>query len=200
VKKNRGLIYFPVVFAAGFLAGVFFSAWKLDTVDRPASAPPAAVREQTQQSELQIRIAGLERLLEANPNNLQALIQLGNDYFDSGDYEKAVQSYRKALQIDPKNADVMTDTATGYRKLGEPKEAVTWLRKAVETEPGHAIALFNLGLVLRDDMKDNAGALKAWEGFLEKAGDSPHAVMVRPWVKKLRDEMASAAKAQPKVE
>lgn len=200
MKKNPGLIYFPVVFAAGFLAGVFFSAWKLDTAVKPASSPPPAVREQTQQSELQTRIAGLERLLEANPNNLQALIQLGNDNFDSGDFEKAVQWYQKALQIDPKNADVMSDTATGYRKLGDSKEAVTWLQKAVETDPAHAIALFNLGLVLRDDMKDNSGALKAWEQFLEKAGDSPHAVMVRPWVKKLRDEKAAGATVQPKTE
>ena len=35
------------------------------------------------------------------------------------------------------------------------------------------MALFNLGIVLRDDLKDYPGALKAWETFLQKAGDSP---------------------------
>jgi len=198
VKKNRNLIYFPAVFAAGFLVGVFFSAWKLDTATRPAPAPSAAAGRQTQESELKTRITGLERLLEANPNNQQALIQLGNDYLDSADYEKALQSYRKAVQIDPGNADVMTDMAVAYRKLGDSKRAVEWLRKAVETNPSHAIALFNLGLVLRDDMKDSAGALNAWEQFLEKADDSPHSVMVRPWVKKLRDEVSAAGSEQPK--
>lgn len=197
MKKNRGLIYFVPVFVGGFLAGVFFSAWKLDTAGRPSPGPVPSAREQTRQSELETRITGLERVLEANPNNLQAVAQLGNDYFDTGDYEKAVQLYLKALQLDPRNVDLMTDMATAYRKLGDSKEAVTWLRKAVETDPAHAIALFNLGLILRDDMKDNPGALKAWEQFLEKAGDSPHAVMVRPWVKKLRDEKATAAPQQP---
>jgi len=187
VKKTGGFVAFLVVFAAGFVAGILFSSWKLDSAGVPGPGQRKEAREEDRASELRNRIAAVEQMLQANPDNLPALIQLGNDYFDAGDFQKAVEAYSKALRIDPGNADVMTDMAIGHRRLGNPQEAVKWFRKAVETQPDHAIALFNLGIVLRDDLKDNAGALKAWEGFLEKAGDSPHAVMVRPWVKKLRE-------------
>ena len=46
-------------------------------------------------------------MLKANPDNIEALIQLGNDYFDIGEYPKSVEAYDKALQIDPGNAEVL---------------------------------------------------------------------------------------------
>lgn len=193
MKKTGSFVAFLVVFAAGFVAGILFSSWKLESAGVPGPGMRKEAREADRASELRDRIAAIEQMLQANPENLPALIHLGNDTFDAGDFQKAVDAYSKALRIDPGNADVMTDMAIGHRRLGNPQEAVKWLRKAVEIQPDHAIALFNLGIVLRDDIKDNSGALKAWEAFLEKAGDSPHAVMVRPWVKKLREQTGTAS-------
>ncbi len=128
-------------------------------------------------------------MVAANPQNVQAVTQLGNEYFDAGNHEKAVEVYQRALQIEPRNPDVLTDMGVSYRKLGKISDAVGAFRKAAEIEPDHPIALFNLGLVLRDDLKDYSEALKAWEAFLRKSGDSPHAVMVRPWVKQLQEKL-----------
>jgi hypothetical protein len=33
--------------------------------------------------------------------------------------------------------------------------------------------------------------------FLEKAGDSPHAVMVRPWLKQLREKIGTSQDGGP---
>jgi cytochrome c-type biogenesis protein CcmH/NrfG len=175
-------------FVAGFLAGVVFSAWKLDTaVQRtPDKTPPP--QQTNKRAELEKRIAGIEKMLVENPGNLTALVQLGNDYFDMGNHDKAIEAYTNALKIDPHNADVMTDMGIAYRRLGKPEQAVTSFRKALEANPNHTTALFNLGIVLRDDLKDFAGALKAWEAFLEKAKDSPFSVMVQPWVNQLREK------------
>ena len=104
----------------------------------------------------------------------------------SGQYDKSIETYDKALKIDPKNAEITTDMAVAYRRLGKTDESVKLFRKALEIDPNQTLAMFNLGIVLRDDKKDLPGALKVWKTFLEKAPDSPHAVMIRPWVKAAR--------------
>ncbi len=195
MKHTRSWLSGIAILVVGFLAGVLFSAWKLDTT-YTGTAPRMQPPEQNAQTELRARIAGLEKMLSVKPNDLGALVQLGNDYFDTGNHQKAVEYYQKALQIDPRNADVMTDMGISYRKLGRSEESVNAFKKALEVEPNHPMALFNMGIVLRDDLKDNQGALKAWQSFLNVAKDSPHAVMVRPWVKKLEDAIAASSAPQ----
>lgn len=193
MKTPRSLTTLVVVFVAGFAAGVIFSAWKLESPGGRIQAPQPEARDQNPQEELRNRISGIERMLAVNPNNQEALIQLGNDYFDTGNFSKAVEAYQKALQLNSNNADVWTDLGVCYRRLGNPGEAVKAFRKAYEIDPGHSASLFNLGIVLRDDLKDPQGALKAWEEFLKQFPDSPHAVMVRPWVKQLKEKVDSGA-------
>ena len=86
-----------------------------------------------------------------------------------------------------------TDMGISYRRLNNPGEAVKSFRKAHEIDPGHSVSLFNLGIVLRDDVKDLQGALQSWEEFLRQSPDSPHAVMVRPWVKQLQEKVGSSS-------
>jgi len=200
MKNSRILISWVIVFGTGFFAGVFFAAWKLDTASIGSVKPSPVGEGQASPQDVQKRIAGIERMLKENPHNVEALIQLGNDYFDTGQYEKAVEAYRKASVIDPKNPDVLTDLGISYRKLKKPQEAVQAFKKALDADPNHVLTLFNLGIVLRDDMKDYPGAIRAWEEFLEKAGDSPHAMMVRPWLKALKEktgETRGEEKQQP---
>lgn len=193
MKKSATWLGWLGFFAAGFLAGIVFSAWKLDSGGGALQAPRAATAERDQQADLKARIGDLEKRLAIRPDDLGALTQLGNDYFDVGDHAKAVKAYEKVLQIDPRNADVITDMGISYRKLGKPEESVRAFRRALDLDPEHSKALFNLGIVLRDDLKDNVEALKTWEIFLKKAGDTPLAVMVRPWVKQLREKLGTGS-------
>ena len=191
MKGSPSLVSCVALFAAGFVAGVVFSAWKLQDFAGPASAPPAAAPHAVKKDDIHSRIAGLERMLAANPNNAEALVQLGDDYYQVQNFEKAAAAYQKSLQIDPRNANAWSDLGAAYRKLGRSRDAVDSFRKALEIDPNHSISLFNLGLVLRYDLKDYPEALKVWEQFLQKAGDAPHAVMVRPWVEDLRRKIGT---------
>lgn len=188
MKRPKSLPTLILVFVAGFVAGVLFSAWKLERMTGGTPAPAQEASAKDVQEELRDRIAGIEKMLAVNPNNLEALTQLGNDYFDTGNFAKAVEAYQKALQLNPQQADVWTDLGVSYRRINNPAEAAKAFRKAQETDPTNAASLFNLGLVLRDDLKDPQGALQAWEKFLSQFPDSPHAVMVRPWVKQLKEQ------------
>lgn len=196
MKAPKSFVSFVAVFVAGFVVGVVFSAWKLESVEAPPAGRPSVAKEHDAQEQLRKRVAGLEQMLTVNPNNVKALAQLGNDYFDLHNYEQAIESYQRALKIDPQDTDVLTDLGIAYRRTGKPQDAVQSFRAALKVDPDHAMALFNFGIVLRDDLKDYPGALKAWETFLEKAGDSPHAVMVRPWVDKLRARVTESQKGE----
>jgi tetratricopeptide (TPR) repeat protein len=136
-------------------------------------------------------------MLAADPNDIAAVIRAANGYFDIGAYPKAAEAYGKALALDPKNADILTDFGVCLRRMKKPEQAAAKFREALKIDPGHAVALFNLGIVLRDDLKNLPEALRTWETFLEKAGNAPHAVMVRPWVEKLRKKL-NAKKEQGK--
>lgn len=189
MRESRSLFPFVLVFIAGFAAGVAFSAWKLPQF-LGATDPGAGSGSG---SEMARRMTGLEKMLEVNPSNLQALIQLANDNHDAGNHAKAVEYYSRAIAADPRNPDVITDLGTSYRKLGKPDDAVKAYRQALEVDPNHALAMFNLGIVLRDDLKDYAGALKVWEMFMERAGSNPHAVMVNRWVGQLREKVGDGS-------
>jgi cytochrome c-type biogenesis protein CcmH/NrfG len=190
VKSVRTAAYWVLVFASGFIVGVIFSAWKLDTIGEGAKQPVPVQRED-EGAELRKRIAGLEKMLAVKPDQTEAWVELGNAYFDIGQHQKAIEAYRKSLQGNPRNPDVITDMGISYRKLGQPEEAVKAFKNALEIDPAHMMALFNMGIVYRDDLKKPADALAAWETFLEKAGNAPHAVMVRPWVEQLRKQLSS---------
>jgi len=196
VKAPKSFVSFIAVFVAGFVVGIVFSAWKLERTEAPLVGQPSGAKDQDAQGQLRKRVAGLEQMLSVNPNNVKALVQLGNDYFDLHNYEQAIEAYQRALKIDPQDADMLTDLGIAYRRTSKPQDAVQSFRDALKADPDHAMALFNLGIVLRDDLKDYPGALKAWETFLEKAGDSPHAVMVRPWVEKLRAKVTESPKGE----
>lgn len=190
MKKSGTLVSWIAIFVAGFIAGMVFSAWKLDTGGRPA-ASPATSQESDPRQQLENRIAGLERMLAVQPDNLEALIQLGNDYFDAGRHREAIATYQKALAIDAKNPNVIVDMGISLRRTGKPGEAIEAFKRALEIDPGHPMALFNMGIVYKDDLNNPKEALKAWETFLEKAGNAPHAVMVRPWVKQLKEKLGA---------
>ena len=191
MKNTGSLITWIAIFVAGFLTGVGFSAWKLDSSTESAPKPQAAVQNAPDQtSELKNRIASLEKMVAAQPNNVDATVQLANDYFDLGNYEKAVEIYQKAITLDPNNADALTDMGVAFRRMKKPDESVAAFRQAVIVKPDHALALFNMGIVLKDDLKKPEEALAAWEKFLEVAQDSPHSVMVKPWVQQLKESLA----------
>ncbi|MGA8830038.1 MAG: tetratricopeptide repeat protein, partial [Desulfomonilaceae bacterium] len=177
MKKTSSLLGMSLVFIAGVLTGIGISAWKLD-LGATGVHQAQKGQENNPKEEIKGRISEMEHIMKSDPNNLQVLIQLGGDYFDTGQYDKSIQTYDKALKIDPKNAEITTDMAVAYRRLGKTDESVKLFRKAIEMDPNQTLAMFNLGIVLRDDKKDLPGALKVWKTFLDKAPDSPHAVMI----------------------
>jgi tetratricopeptide (TPR) repeat protein len=140
-------------------------------------------------------IENYKEILRKDPNNLQALIGIGNLYFDTKQDLLAIGNYQKALALDPSNVNVRTDMAVCYRKTGNPDRAVEELKKAISTNPRHAQSRYNLGVILIHDKNDLEGGVKAWEALLENVPDYPYRDQLRAEITRMRSMLQST---QPK--
>ncbi len=137
--------------------------------------------------------AALKTLLSANPKNLDALIQLGNLYYDHGEYRQAIEWYGRALDIDPRNPNVRTDRGTCYWSLNEPDAALAEFRKSLEVDPAHAQTLYNMGVVYLHGKNDPEGARKAWQRLLASNPNYPDRAKVEQQLASLGAQVPAAS-------
>lgn len=136
-------------------------------------------------------IENYKEILRRDPNNLQALINIGNLYFDAGQDQLAIEHYRRALALDPRNVNVRTDMAVCYRRTGNPDKAIEELKKGISIDPKHPQSRYNLGVILIYDKHDIEGGIRAWEGLLENIPDYPYRDSLKEEIAKLRTTVES---------
>ena len=167
VKKQTLVITTAAALAFGFLGGVVFTIYKSPPQRSFRAAPGGQSQPQPVQpdgrGDLAAQIPGLIAETARDPNNVDAWIQLGNVYFDTGSHQKSIDAYKRALELDPGNANVWTDMGVMYRRSGRPDKAVESFTQAMANDPKHEISRFNKGLVLLHDINDIEGAIAAWE-------------------------------------
>ncbi len=153
-----------IAFFLGFFSGILLTIYKT-TGGIPVSTHTHS--EHDRAPDFSEQIAALEQETTSNPDNTESWIQLGDLYFDSDLYEKAILAYEKALAIHPENADVWTNLGVIYRKTGQFEKAIDCFDKATDIDPKHEISRYNKGVVLMHDLNDLKGAISSWEGLLE---------------------------------
>ncbi|HUL58556.1 MAG TPA: tetratricopeptide repeat protein [Anaeromyxobacteraceae bacterium] len=198
---NRNtLLGFVVGLLAGVLAGYIF--WGTNHVpapdavspmaSAPVGAPPAMAGV-----EAMSRIPMAEQAVRQDPKNVRAWVQLGNDYFDTQQFQKSVDAYQKALDLDPRNPDVLTDQGVMYRALGQFPKAVENFKKAQQVDPKHQQSLWNLGVVYAHDLHQPKLAREAWTRMLALEPSGPQSAQVREALADL-DKAPGAAPAPAK--
>ncbi len=184
MKKENVIILVIVTFVVGFLAGAFGG---IKFYSREHDKNPTSMRAEAAPRVLDTdEAARLEAAVRKDPRNGQALINLGNLYFDANQYPKAIEVYLRALAVDPKNPDVRTDLGIMYRAVNDYDRAVQQFREAARLSPTHRNSRFNLGVVLQHDKKDMDGAIAAWEDFLKVEPSGERAEMARAEVRQLK--------------
>ncbi len=182
--KKETILLVVVALVVGLLGGylIFSISGKTETPQGGNNLPVGGGSP----TDYQARIAQAEKILAQDPKNLQAWIQLGNDYFDTEQPQKAINAYDKALELKPDNPNVLTDQGVMYRKVGRYDKAVANFEKAQAIDPKHLQSIFNLGLVYADDLKQPDKALKAWSRYLELDSTSPTAQQIKRMVEDLK--------------
>jgi cytochrome c-type biogenesis protein CcmH/NrfG len=127
----------------------------------------------------QARVDQLKQTVSSDPKNVDALIQLGNTYFDAERWDDAIASYKQALTIDPKNADASTDLGVSYYYSNRADEALAQFEHSLKISPTHTKTLLNKGIVLAFGKQDLRGAQTEWEKVVSLAPNSPEGQAAR---------------------
>jgi cytochrome c-type biogenesis protein CcmH/NrfG len=128
-------------------------------------------------------------LLEAvnkNPNDFEAVVNLGNTYYDGNQYPDAIKYYQRALEINPNNADVRTDLGTAYWYVGHADRALVEFKKSLKARPNHPGTLFNMGIVEWQGKMNPGNAIAAWQELLKSNPNFPQRQQVEDLIAKAK--------------
>ncbi len=89
------------------------------------------------------------RVLEAVPDNVDALHFLGICRHHRGQHEEGLALVRRALELAPDNVDMRNNLGNMFSSRGHLEEAEAAFRQVIARAPEHVNALANLGSVLR---------------------------------------------------
>jgi tetratricopeptide (TPR) repeat protein len=172
---------------AGMCFGIILG-WIIATQQQPARAiapvtevaansPPTQASSSGQQAKVldEARVQQLTTILNSDPKNADAAVQLGNTYFDAERYPDAIKWYEQALTINPKNADASTDLGVSYYYSNRSDEALKQFENSLRIDPKHTKTLLNKGIVLAFGKQDLSGAAESWRKVVELAPNSPEA-------------------------
>jgi len=184
--KKENLVFIVIALLAGLLGGyLIFSIGGQKAAPPPTSGIPLGSGSA---ADYRQRIATAEKIVSETPGNRQVWIQLGNDYFDTGQPQKAINAYSKALELNPNDPNVLTDQGVMYEQVKRFDLAIANFEKAQKIEPGHLQSQYNMGMVYAHDLHQNEKAIKAWTRYLQLDSTSPKAQQVKGLIEQLKAE------------
>jgi tetratricopeptide (TPR) repeat protein len=106
-----------------------------------------------------------------SPNDVETLVEYGNELLELGYPEEALKLATKAMQLAPKSAGAKQNAGWANYKLKHFQAAVTLIRAALVNDQGNPAIFRRLGIVYRD-MGDLASACAAFRKYLEMEPDA----------------------------
>jgi superkiller protein 3 len=93
------------------------------------------------------------RVLQIDPNNVDAHINLGFTLYLQGKLEEAIPAYRRAIELNPESALAYNNLGFALSDQGKLDEAIAAYNRAIQLNPEYALAYNNLGIALRNQGK-----------------------------------------------
>ncbi len=112
--------------------------------------------------ELARRAEELERQIEADPANLEAMRALMQLLLTNGRAFDAFQVAQQILQIDPEDPDAHFVSGMVRLQMGQTQVALTAFERSLRSDPGHEQSALVRGLLLLQ-FGDRDGAIATWE-------------------------------------
>jgi len=153
-KAVNGFFMLVIVAIAAMTLGALFKG------------PVEKQEQQTQSAPSAAQIAQLESRLKTSPNDVEAMVGLGDIYLDSNRAMEAFKLFQRAVEIDPANIHALSDLGSLYQQIGKYDKAIESYQSAYEHQPSHTGSLLNMALIYSRHKKDYAKALELLKTFL----------------------------------
>ncbi len=106
------------------------------------------------------------KAIEANPKKVRLYTILAGLYYDSNEYQKAVEIAQKAVKLDSSYPNSHYTLGVMLRQVGEKERAIRSFQEAVKLSPQNTNFLINLGITY-EDINNKQLARKYYERALE---------------------------------
>jgi len=110
-------------------------------------------------------LSEIQRSIKRDPKNAKLYVQLGQSYWNSGDYQLAFEAFKQAVALAPTSAEAHNWMGAFLMGRGNLTDSISELRKAASLDPKYARAYTNLGSALAKS-GDLAGAVTAFQKAL----------------------------------
>ena len=84
------------------------------------------------------------KVLDVDPQNVEALTKMSNAYYSSKNMDKAIEYMEKSVQAQPENPKIRNNLAIFYYKNGQKDEAIKEWEEVVRLDPNNQKAKNNL--------------------------------------------------------
>jgi cytochrome c-type biogenesis protein CcmH/NrfG len=147
------------VAAIGFGANQVVNGGALTGGNGAASVAPSQQAPSVDES----KVRALMQELQADPNNIDTLMALGDEYYFGTQYAVAGTWFTKILAIDANNVKALNaEGAVLYNTKDLAGAEATW-KKTIAVDPSNVEAHFNLGfLYMNSQTPDFAGVQREW--------------------------------------
>ncbi|NOZ26398.1 MAG: tetratricopeptide repeat protein [Nitrospirae bacterium] len=183
-KETVVILFFWLIFGGMVIMSMVNLALKSGESGQESAGPQQAMP-------LEERIREVKAFLEDNPDNPEALVALGDLYFESNQVYEGIEVFKRAEKLEPESVHIQNDLGILYQKTGKYELAIEKFRNALRLDPTHLNSLFHIGLIYRYNMGDNEKALEAFEELLAKNPEPRVAKMAAEEVERIKAEGGS---------
>lgn len=194
-KRRRISVAVAAVATVALVVGIYRMGGEsgVESTQAAVSATPAAQIDQD-------RVSSLTRKIAKNPNAVASYIQLGDLYFQAGDYAAAADWMGRAVKLRPANVTARLALGAAWFNLGRRKDAERHWQSVVATNPKNVEAHYDLGFLYLSATPPDMARVKAeWGKVVELAPDSDVAKTVAAHLDQLETSPAptGGAKVSP---
>lgn len=106
----------------------------------------ALIAEKNYDKALNVLTDLLEKYREESGVDI-ANLYIGNCYAMKGDFNKAIEFYRKSLEKFPNNKELIISIGNAYNNINDNENAMKWFNKLAIDDIGNVDTLYNIGVI-----------------------------------------------------
>jgi tetratricopeptide (TPR) repeat protein len=159
-----------VLLLVALAAAVIFGVYKMGGSDVPAitgqptDSSSAAAAPQLDTA----KVGAAMQKISANPKDVAALKELGDLYFQAGDYPTAIEWEKKAVELEPQDVTALLALGAAQFNSGDSAGAKANWKKVVKLDASNAEAHYDLGfLALSVEPVDMDTAKAEWQKVVD---------------------------------
>lgn len=180
------IIAASVLVALAIIVPLLIARGSKDSADAVTSphTPEELAKLQSKAIDYTPQIQAYSDLITANPNDVTAMIGLGDIYMDSGRASDAAKWYQKAVDVSPSSPDYHGRLGDAYYQMGMTDIALRELQAGLSLDPNNQALMVVLGLVYDQTGKKDL-AQQTWQKALNlnpksKAGEFAQKLLSGP--------------------